>query len=82
MSIQIHLISSLGKTTAWRVLLTVLNRLENSDGQAHVIDPKAISKDDLYGFLDQNTRKFLFLFNLCTIRVKRKELNDHDPLVV
>ena len=46
-----------GKTTAWRVLLTVLNRLENSDGQAHVIDPKAISKDDLYGFLDQNTRK-------------------------
>jgi len=49
----------LGKTTAWRVLLTVLNRLENSDGQAHVIDPKAISKDDLYGFLDQNTRMFL-----------------------
>ncbi len=48
-----------GKTTAWRVLLTVLNRLENSDGQAHVIDPKAISKDDLYGFLDQNTRMFL-----------------------
>ena len=47
-----------GKTTAWRVLLTVLNRLENSDGQAHVIDPKAISKDDLYGFLDQNTRKY------------------------
>jgi dynein heavy chain 1 len=50
----------LGKTTAWRVLLTVLNRLENSDGQAHVIDPKAISKDDLYGSLDQNTRKFLY----------------------
>jgi hypothetical protein len=46
----------LGKTMAWRVLLMVLNRLENSDGQAHVIDPKAISKDDLYGSLDQNTR--------------------------
>ena len=29
---------------AWRVLLTALNRIENSDGQAHVIDPKAISK--------------------------------------
>ncbi len=42
---------------AWRVLLTALNRIENSDGQAHVIDPKAISKDDLYGFMDQNTRK-------------------------
>jgi dynein heavy chain 1, cytosolic len=48
----------LGKTMAWRVLLTVLNRLETSDGQAHVIDPKAISKDDLYGFLDQNTRMY------------------------
>ena len=54
---------SVGKTTAWRVLLTVLNRLENSDGQAHVIDPKAISKDDLYGFLDQNTRKYPPLFH-------------------
>jgi dynein heavy chain 1 len=49
----------LGKSTAWRVLLTVLNRLEGSDGQAHVIDPKAISKDDLYGSLDQNTRMLL-----------------------
>lgn len=50
---------------AWRVLLTVLNRLESSDGQAHVIDPKAISKDDLYGSLDQNTRLFLcYYFSL------------------
>ncbi|CAF4574901.1 unnamed protein product [Rotaria sp. Silwood1] len=43
---------------AWRVLLTALNRIENSDGQAHVIDPKAISKDDLYGYMDQNTREW------------------------
>lgn len=47
----------IGKSTAWRVLLTALNRIENSDGQAHIIDPKAISKDDLYGYMDQNTRK-------------------------
>jgi dynein heavy chain 1 len=52
---EIHLIR-IGKTMAWRVLLTALNRIENSDGQAHIIDPKAISKDDLYGFMDQNTR--------------------------
>ena len=45
---------------AWRVLLTALNRIENSDGQAHIIDPKAISKDDLYGFMDQNTRMKVF----------------------
>ncbi|CAF0789670.1 unnamed protein product [Didymodactylos carnosus] len=50
--------TSCGKTTAWKVLLSALNRIENSDGQAHVIDPKAISKDDLYGFLDQNTREW------------------------
>jgi dynein heavy chain 1 len=57
---------------AWRVLLTALNRIENSDGQSHIIDPKAISKDDLYGYMDQNTRKndfhkkirhFFFLLN-------------------
>ncbi|CAF4243617.1 unnamed protein product, partial [Adineta steineri] len=47
-----------GKTMAWRVLLTALNRIENSDGQAHIIDPKAISKDDLYGYMDQNTREW------------------------
>jgi hypothetical protein len=45
---------------AWRVLLTALNRIENSDGQAHIIDPKAISKDDLYGYMDQNTRNNYF----------------------
>ncbi|CAF3748715.1 unnamed protein product [Rotaria sordida] len=50
--------TSCGKTMAWRVLLTALNRIENSDGQAHVIDPKAISKDDLYGYMDQNTREW------------------------
>ena len=49
---------------AWRVLLTALNRIENSEGQAHIIDPKAISKDDLYGYMDQNTRKNLFFETL------------------
>ena len=52
---------------AWRVLLTALNRIENSEGQAHVIDPKAISKDDLYGYMDQNTRKDLIFV---TVRCK------------
>ena len=55
-STRIEILSP-GKSTAWRVLLTALNRIENSDGQAHIIDPKAISKDDLYGYMDQNTRE-------------------------
>jgi dynein heavy chain 1 len=31
------------KSTAWRVLLKALKRLESVEGVAHIIDPKAIS---------------------------------------
>lgn len=48
--------SGSGKSTAWRVLLKALERYENVEGVAHVIDPKAISKDALYGSMDPNTR--------------------------
>ncbi|CAF1362270.1 unnamed protein product, partial [Didymodactylos carnosus] len=47
-----------GKSSAWRVLLKALERLEKVEGVAHVIDPKAISKDALYGTLDPNTREW------------------------
>ena len=50
--------SGSGKSTAWRVLLKALERLENVEGVAHIIDPKAISKEDLYGVLDPNTREW------------------------
>lgn len=50
--------SGSGKSCAWRVLLQALKRLNNVDGMAHVIDPKAISKDSLYGTLDPNTREW------------------------
>ena len=50
--------SGSGKSTAWRVLLKALERLENVEGVAHVIDPKALSKEDLYGVLDPNTREW------------------------
>lgn len=43
---------------AWRVLLKALERLEGVEGVAHIIDPKAISKDHLYGTLDPNTREW------------------------
>lgn len=32
--------SGSGKSTAWRVLLKALERLEGTEGVAHVIDPK------------------------------------------
>ncbi|XP_052105179.1 cytoplasmic dynein 1 heavy chain 1-like isoform X5 [Mytilus californianus] len=50
--------SGSGKSKAWRVLLKALERLEGTDGVAHVIDPKSISKALLYGNLDQNTREW------------------------
>ena len=50
--------SGSGKSTAWRVLLKALERLEGKEGVSHVIDPKALSKEDLYGVLDPNTREW------------------------
>ncbi|XP_053373809.1 cytoplasmic dynein 1 heavy chain 1-like isoform X4 [Mercenaria mercenaria] len=50
--------SGSGKSTAWRVLLKALERLEGVEGVSHVIDPKSISKDALYGNLDPNTREW------------------------
>lgn len=50
--------SGSGKSTAWRVLLKALEHFEGVEGVAHVIDPKAISKEALYGVLDPNTREW------------------------
>ena len=50
--------SGSGKSTAWKVLLKALERIENVEGVSHVIDPKALSKEDLYGVLDPNTREW------------------------
>uniref|UniRef100_A0A2P2HXP1 Dynein heavy chain, cytoplasmic n=1 Tax=Hirondellea gigas TaxID=1518452 RepID=A0A2P2HXP1_9CRUS len=50
--------SGSGKSTAWRVLLKALERHEGVEGVAHVIDPKAMSKEALYGVLDPNTREW------------------------
>ncbi|KAL1138869.1 hypothetical protein AAG570_008931 [Ranatra chinensis] len=50
--------SGSGKSTAWRILLKALERFEGTEGVAHVIDPKAMSKEALYGILDPNTREW------------------------
>ncbi|MBW0465869.1 hypothetical protein O181_005584 [Austropuccinia psidii MF-1] len=50
--------SATGKTQAWRVLLAALERFEGREGVHYVIDPKAISKDSLYGTLDSTTREW------------------------
>jgi dynein heavy chain 1 len=50
--------SGSGKTQAWKVLLEALARIEEVKGEAYVIDPKAISKEQLYGSLDPTTREW------------------------
>jgi dynein heavy chain 1 len=50
--------SGTGKTNAWQVLLSALERLDGIEGVSYVIDPKAMHKDALYGTLDQTTREW------------------------
>jgi dynein heavy chain 1, cytosolic len=47
-----------GKSQAWKVLLKALHKIEGVEGTAHIIDPKSITKDELYGFMDPNTREW------------------------
>jgi dynein heavy chain 1 len=47
--------SGAGKSAAWRVLINALSRCDKTKGDSYVIDPKAISKEDLYGRLDPTT---------------------------
>jgi dynein heavy chain 1 len=44
-----------GKSAALNVLLEVLEKLDGTKGELYVIDPKAISKERLYGTLDGTT---------------------------
>ncbi|TIA73231.1 hypothetical protein E3P91_01529 [Wallemia ichthyophaga] len=47
-----------GKTQAWQVLSQALERLDGVESVSYVIDPKAMSKEALYGTLDQTTREW------------------------
>ncbi|KOS13271.1 cytoplasmic dynein heavy chain 1 [Malassezia pachydermatis] len=56
-----------GKTRAWRTLLQALERVEQRAGVAHVLDPKVLSKEALYGTWDPTTREWtdgLFTYTL------------------
>lgn len=50
--------SGTGKSQAWQVLLAAMQRLDGTESVSYVIDPKAISKDNLYGTLDATTREW------------------------
>jgi len=44
-----------GKSTVWRVLLDAMEKVDGVKGEAYVVDPKAVSKEELYGRLDATT---------------------------
>ena len=50
--------SGSGKSSAWTVLLQALENLEGREGCSYIIDPKAMSKELLYGSLDVTTREW------------------------
>ncbi|KAJ3124711.1 hypothetical protein HK098_000907 [Nowakowskiella sp. JEL0407] len=50
--------SGSGKSVAWRVLLKALEEMEGVEGVSYVIDPKSMSKENLYGSLDATTREW------------------------
>lgn len=50
--------SGSAKTTAWSVLLEALEKVEKVEGVSYVLDPKAITKEQLFGSLDSTTREW------------------------
>lgn len=50
--------SGTGKSTAWQSLLAALQKVDGIEGVCHVIDPKVMSKESLYGSLDSTTREW------------------------
>ncbi|HLD78384.1 MAG TPA: AAA family ATPase, partial [archaeon] len=50
--------SGSGKSASWETLLEAMEHLDGVPGQAHQLDPKAVSKDELFGVLDATTREW------------------------
>jgi len=70
--------SSSGKSTIWKVLLQALQKVEGVEGVYHVIDPKVMSKDSLYGSLDTTTREWTDGLFTATLRKIVDNLRGED----
>eukprot|EP01053_Blabericola_migrator_P008291 Blabericola_migrator_1__8290@NODE_42_length_17171_cov_64_374065_g38_i0_p1_GENE_NODE_42_length_17171_cov_64_374065_g38_i0NODE_42_length_17171_cov_64_374065_g38_i0_p1_ORF_typecomplete_len4774_score977_70AAA_6/PF12774_7/1_1e148AAA_6/PF12774_7/8_3e02AAA_6/PF12774_7/17DHC_N2/PF08393_13/2_5e03DHC_N2/PF08393_13/7_2e118AAA_8/PF12780_7/1_4e03AAA_8/PF12780_7/1_4e03AAA_8/PF12780_7/27AAA_8/PF12780_7/8_4e92DHC_N1/PF08385_12/1_5e89DHC_N1/PF08385_12/65DHC_N1/PF08385_12/1_8e03DHC_N1/PF08385_12/2_2e02DHC_N1/PF08 len=47
--------TGVGKSSGWQILLAAMERVDSTKGLSYVIDPKALSKEQLYGKLDATT---------------------------
>ncbi|KAL9594298.1 MAG: hypothetical protein Q9219_007108 [cf. Caloplaca sp. 3 TL-2023] len=50
--------SGSGKSAIWKILLQAMQRSDGIEGVYHLIDPKVMSKEALYGSLDSTTREW------------------------
>ena len=50
--------TGVGKTAAWKILIQAMEAIDGIKGEAYIIDPKAINKDQLYGRLDSTTAEW------------------------
>ncbi|TKX19773.1 dynein heavy chain [Elsinoe australis] len=50
--------SGTAKSAAWKTLLAAMQRVDGVEGVSHIIDPKVMSKEDLYGSMDSTTREW------------------------
>eukprot|EP01129_Flabellula_baltica_P006002 TRINITY_DN2210_c0_g1_i2.p1 TRINITY_DN2210_c0_g1~~TRINITY_DN2210_c0_g1_i2.p1 ORF type:complete len:4545 (+),score=1094.61 TRINITY_DN2210_c0_g1_i2:1851-13637(+) len=50
--------SGSGKSSAWKVLLEALERSSGRESRSYIIDPKAITKEELFGSLELTTREW------------------------
>ncbi|KAK5078141.1 dynein heavy chain [Lithohypha guttulata] len=70
--------SASGKSEIWKVLLQALQEVENVEGVYHVIDPKVMSKEALYGNLDSTTREWTDGLFTATLRKIVDNLRGED----
>lgn len=70
--------SASGKSEIWDVLLQALHNVEGIEGMCHVIDPKVMSKEALYGSLDSTTREWTDGLFTATLRKIVDNLRGED----
>lgn len=70
--------SGTGKSTAWQTLLTAMQRVDGIEGVCHIIDPKVMSKESLYGNLDSTTREWTDGLFTSTLRKIVDNLRNED----
>ena len=70
--------SASGKTEIWQVLQQALQKVEGVEGVYHIIDPKVMSKEALYGSLDSTTREWTDGLFTATLRKIVDNLRGED----